>query len=169
MEITQIIADLQEKKVTKRRKAIDQLAQALSEETNSLSTLLTKNSLNTNKQLKSTKCIDYGWRELLFKVMIAFQHENSKKWVAKTKEMYQHLKLIIDIAEQNGHFLKDNITEIIKLFKIILNDNDKLIHVGSTIFDILLKLIKIPIYKSKIKYNFYKELFNNISCSFSPM
>eukprot|EP01083_Nonionella_stella_P136046 413804_1 len=168
-EITQIIADLQEKKKsTKRRQALDQLAQALSEETNSLSRLLTKNSLKSHTAKTLTKCTDYGWKELLFKVLIAFQLENTKKWVIKTKQMYHQLKLIIDLAETNGHFLKDIISEMIKLFQTIINDNDKLIAVGGCVFDILLKLLAVPIYQTKIKYNFYKDIFGHISNSFSP-
>ena len=164
-QLSELISNLTDKRVTTRRKAIDYLTQSLIEETNALPALLTKNSLKINKA-KSSENI--GWHQLILGLVTALNMENAKKWVLKSKQMYQSLKLIIDIAEDHGHFLENIIVEIIKLFKIIMAESNKLIEVGGYLFEILLKIMKIPIYQSKIKYGFYKELFVNISNAFSP-
>ena len=76
--------------------------------------------------------------------------EDVKKWVIKTKQMYQHFNRT---SENHDHCLSDNVPELMKLFQAILDDNDKIITVGAYVFDVLLKLLQVPLtlYRYRLK------------------
>ena len=77
-QLSELISNLTDKRVTTRRKAIDYLTQSLIEETNALPALLTKNSLKISRAKSSD---NIGWHQLILGLVTALNMENAKKWI----------------------------------------------------------------------------------------